>query len=206
MPTVSADYLKCYFDTCVMLGVPAAKLFERIPGKSNNLEDPRARFPVEIVYDILKIALRTTSNTTIGLEAGQHFRPGMHGEAGQGLMACPTLRDGSAFLERYEGLMQQYGHTHVTADDEHTWVHWRTVKTDPEIDLIIADASIVHHIHYLRWLAQNNDMDILKVHLRRPQPDDTAVYEKVFGCPAVFGQTQDAIALEQKMIDFPLPQ
>ena len=206
MPTVSASYLKCYFDTCVALGAPASKLLDYIPGKTNNLNDTGARFSVETVYDILKYTLKTTKNAAIGLEAGQHFRPGMHGEAGQGLMACPTLRDGSDFLGRYEGLMQQYGNTHVTADDEHTWVHWNTVAKDPAIDLILTDASIVHHIHYLRWLAQDNDIAIILVHLRRPQPDNPGEYEKVFGCPVSFGQVRDAIGLDREMIDAPLPQ
>jgi AraC-like DNA-binding protein len=206
MATVSASYLKCYFDTCVTLGTPASKLLEYIPGKANNLNDPAARFSVEIVYDILKLALKTTNNPTIGLEAGQHFRPGTHGEAGQGLMACPTLRDGSEFLSRYEGLMQQYGSTHVTTDDNYTWVHWDTVEKDANIDLILTDASIVHHIQYLRWLAQNNDMVIRLVHLRRPEPDNPAEYEKVFGCTSMFGQVRDAIALDREMIDTPLPQ
>lgn len=206
MPTVSADYLKCYVETCVALGAPASKLLAYIPGKTGNLDDPTARFSVEIVYDILKFTYLTTQNPMIGLEAGQHFRPGMHGAAGQGLMACPTLRAGSEFLGRYEGLMQQYGSTHVTADDQYTWVHWNTVAKDPDIDLLLTDASIVHHIQYLRWLTQNNDMAILTVYLRRNAPDHPQAYEKVFGCPVVFAQDRDAIALDREMIDFALPQ
>lgn len=53
MPIVPADYLKCYFETCIALGVPALKLLERIPGKAKNLNGPDAGFSVEVVYDIL---------------------------------------------------------------------------------------------------------------------------------------------------------
>jgi len=206
MPTVSSSYLKCYFETCVSLGVPPVKMMGLIPGNEKNLNDPTARFPIETVYNILKLALDKTGNPAIGLDAGQNFRPGTHGEAGQGLMSCPTLRDGSDFLAQYEGLMQQYGGTHVDADEEHTWVHWTTFQKDPEVDLILTDASIVHHIQYLRWLAQDNDMAILKVHLKRAAPDNPAQYESVFGCAVSFGQQRDAIALDRHMIDFPLPQ
>ena len=152
------------------------------------------------------MALNARGNSALGLDAGQNFRPGTHGEAGQGLMSCPTLRDGSEFLAQYEGLMQQYGSTHVDADANHTWVHWTTFPKDPEIDLLLTDASIVHHIQYLRWLAQDNNMAVLKVHLRRATPENPAHYETVFGCPVSFGQPRDAIALDRHMIDFPLPQ
>lgn len=49
-------------------------------------------------------------------------------------------------------------------------------------------------------------MAILKVHLRRPQPDSSIEYEKVLRCPVLFDQVRDAIALDRELIDYPLPQ
>jgi len=206
MPTVSANYLKSYFETCVALGVSPARLLALIPGKANNLDDPTTRFSVSVLHDILKLARKVTNNPAIGLETRKYFRPGTHGAAGQGLMACPTLREGSKFLARYESLMQQYGNTHVVVDENYTWVEWTTFAADPEIDLILTDASIAHHVKYLRWLTQDNDMDIKLVHLRRQKPEFHARYQEAFGCSVAFNQQRDAIALDRGMIDFPLPQ
>jgi len=77
MPTVSSSYLECYFETCVALGVPRAKLLSVIPGNAANLNDATARFSVQTIYNILKLALdkpMSTRMTVIRGFTGQHLK------------------------------------------------------------------------------------------------------------------------------------
>lgn len=206
MRTVSANYLKNYYDICVEQGCPKTVLLELIPGGRDSLNIPTTRFPIEIVVDILKTTENITGNKAIGVECGKNFRPETFDLVGQAMMFSKSLRHASAIINRYQPLFQQLGRSYVTIKGSEAWNYWDTYFRDPEYARHITEATLVSHAQFGRWLTWKHDMPIKFVHFRHDNPPYHELYQETFDCPIYYNQSRDAIVFDAELVDFPLPQ
>ncbi|NNC38377.1 MAG: AraC family transcriptional regulator [Acidimicrobiales bacterium] len=206
MRTVSANYLKTYFDACLHLGVDKDALLEFIPGREPALNNRSSRFPVESVLSVLKTSENISGNKAVGVEAGKSFRPGTFENVGQALMVSQSLRHGSAIINRYQPLFQQIGRSYIVVMDDLAWNYWDTYLEDPEQARHVTEATLISHAQFGRWLTWQHEMPIEFVHFRHPKPHYHEIYDEIFKCPVYFDQPRDAVVFKASLVDIPFPQ
>lgn len=206
MRTVSANYLKTYFDSCLNLGADKNELLKSVPGGEAALNNASNRFPVESVISVLSTSEEITGNKAVGVEAGKSFRPGTFENVGQALMVSQSLRHGSVIINRYQPLFQQIGRSFIVVKDGLAWNYWDTYLEDPEVARHITEATLISHAQFGRWLTWQHEMPIEFVHFRHRKPDYHEMYQKIFKCPVLFDQQRDAVTFRASLVDIPFPQ
>jgi AraC-like DNA-binding protein len=206
MRTVSANYLKTYYDICLAQGVEKQDLLPHIPGGERAINNRSSRFPIESVVEILVTAEEKTANSAIGVEVGKNFRPDTFENVGQALMVSQTLRHASTIINRYQALFQQLGRSYITVENGLAWNYWDTHFEDPEYARHITEATLISHAQFGRWLTWQHNMPIEFVCFRHKKPDYHQLYDNVFKCPIHYNMSRDAVVFQASLVDTPLPQ
>lgn len=206
MRTVSANYLKNYYDICLAQGADRNDLLPHIPGGERAISNSSSRFPIESVVEILVTTEKNTKNPTIGIEVGKNFRPDTFENVGQALMVSRTLRHASTIINRYQPLFQQLGRSYITVEDDLAWNYWDTHLEDPEDARHITEATLISHAQFGRWLTWQHEMPIEFIHFRHNKPDYHKLYDEIFKCPIHYNMPRDAVVFAASLVDSPLPQ
>ena len=206
MRTVSASYLKSFFEVCVTQGVDKKDLLKFIPGGESAMKSIPSRFPIESVTNILAQTEKILKKPNIGVIAGKSLRPDTFGNVGQAMMVSQTLRHASSLIHRYQPLFQQIGRSYITIEGHLAWNYWDTYFEDPEYARHITEATLISHAQFGRWLTWLHDMEIEFVHFRHAKPAYHELYAETFDCPIHFEQERDAVVFQASLVDTPLPQ
>jgi len=204
--TVSASYLRTYYDVCVAQGAQKSDLLPFIPGGEQALNSQTSRFSVESVTNILSTTEEKLQKPDIGVDVGKSFRPDSFGNVGQALMVSQTLRHASSIIHRYQPLFQQIGRSYITVEGDLAWNYWDTHFDEPEFARHVTEATLISHAQFGRWLTWLHDMEIEFVHFRHKKPPYHALYVDSFKCPVYFEQERDAVVFKSSLVETPLPQ
>ena len=206
MKTVSSHYLSGFYEACLSFGVSGQDLLPLIPGGQAAMHTANTRFPLECVLQILARTEKITGQKSIGLHVGTSLRPSALLEIGHALVFCSTLREAIMVNRRYQPITQQFGRTNLKTNENEAWLLWESHGLDPELERHITDAVLANHAQFGRWLTWLPGNKINAMHFRHEKPDYISKYEEVFECPIYFGQNEDAMIVDIKAIDTPLPQ
>ncbi|PHR91782.1 MAG: hypothetical protein COA69_11430 [Robiginitomaculum sp.] len=206
MKTVSSTYLLSFFETCKAQGASEQELLAFIPEGQQALHKPGKRFSTEYIIKILSHTQRATNTPEIGLLAGKDFRPSTFEDVGHALLFCQTLRHVLLVNRRYQPLTQQFGRSNLEIKNGQAWIIWDAGATNPEYYRNVTDAVMAGYAQFGRWLSWVHDEKINAMHFRHKKPVYAALYEDLFECPILFSQASNAMIVDAKIIDMPLPQ
>lgn len=206
MKTVSSTYLLSFFESCKAQGALEQELLAFVPEGQQALHMPDKRFSTECVVKILAHTQKTTNTPEIGLLAGKNFRPSTFVDVGHALLFCQTLRHVLLVNRRYQPLTQQFGRSNLEVKNGQAWSIWDTGQSDPEYYRNVTDAVMAGHAQFGRWLSWVHNEKINAMHFRHKKPPYAALYEDLFECPILFSQPNNAMIVDAKILDMPLPQ
>jgi len=204
MKTVSSNYACAFFEAALRLGAKKADLLSALDVDERVFSDPTFRFPCENVLSMLGMAQLEDDETTLGLLAGESFRPSSFGDIGHAAICCSTISEAMTLNAKYQALNQQFGVTsmHPTGDETH--LKWDADGYDPEIVRPITEAAIAGWFRMGRWLLWEFDAKPNFVSFRHGKTSDHC--ENYFECEVRYGQDADFIASEAFFADIKIPQ
>ncbi len=211
MATTSATYLFSFINTCVSLGASHDDLWALLSGGAkpkelNNTDQNHGRYPAELILTVLAKAEALSGRPEIGLLCGEQIRPTALMDVGHALLCCATLRQAILTNIRYQPLTQQLGRTSLIVNGEQAWLKWQPKSENPEYGRRITDAVMAGYAGFGRWLSWVHDKKINAVHFRHAKPSYADLYARIFDCPVLFGQKDNALLIDLETIEALLPQ
>jgi AraC-like DNA-binding protein len=163
-------------------GIDGARLAAEAGIDPADLRDPDRRVPLAASTRLWHAAVAASGDPGLGLDVSRYVRPSTFYTLGHAVLTSPTLRDALHRIARYSTLTADtaIASTEETAEGITLVISWRP-GSDPvaheAVDAIVA--SIVRSARFMldRGVAPT------ALTLERPQPADTAPFERLFRCP-----------------------
>ncbi|WP_417702251.1 AraC family transcriptional regulator [Pseudomonas sp.] len=158
---------------------------------------------------LLGEGVRLTGDQCLGLHLGESVRPGYYGVLGYLIMSCATLADALHRQARYASLVGNLGR--VVLDDEparpgseplvaHSW---QPLLAQQQRQL--SEETLAGWVSFGRWIS-GLDIAPSEVRFQHPAPADTSEHARVFRCPVLFEQPDNALIFPRRLLAAPLNQ
>ncbi len=140
-----------------------------------------------------------------GLHTAQYVQPGSYSVLGYIVMNCATLGEAIEKIQPFEKLVGDMGVTDIKQCNELLTITWHCRFPDLMVRRHMIDNCLASWLTFARYLT-NNQGSPVKVLLARKQPDlqQTREYQRLFNCPILFNQTNNAIVFHQNLLNLPL--
>ncbi len=170
---------------------------EGIPLKVFLADDgTEARLPAEDFNYLWSEVARRSGNPNFGLHFGE---ASFSYPAGNILLAvlmnCRTLEDALHKLCRYHGLTTDYVLLQLQKDSARSYLAWNPVAGQDIMDRHHIEAVMTNLRRLIHGLSGGNVAPV-GIDFRHPQPLDTTMHQKIFGCPLRFEQDANRLYLK----------
>lgn len=207
--SVSVAYLQGLLDYLTRRGVDRAKLLERVRLSPSLLAQRDQRIAASTYLELLGHGVRLTGDEQLGLHLGEAVRPGYYGVLGYLIMSCATLADALHRQARYAALVGNLGQ--VGLDDEppraglepqvaHSWQ-----PLLPQQQRQLSEETLAGWVTFGHWIS-GLDIPPTEVRFQHAAPADTAEYQRIFRCPVLFDQADNALVFAKRLLATPLGQ
>lgn len=207
--SVSVAYLQGLLDYLTRRGVDRAKLLERVRLSPSLLAQRDQRIAASTYLELLGHGVRLTGDEQLGLHLGEAVRPGYYGVLGYLIMSCATLADALHRQARYAALVGNLGQ--VGLDDEPPRAglepqvahSWQPLLAQQQRQL--SEETLAGWVTFGHWIS-GLDIPPTEVRFQHPAPADTAEYQRIFRCPVLFEQADNALVFAKRLLATPLGQ
>ena len=176
--------------------VDADALFKRVGLDPELINEPRTRYPYDLLCKAWSEAAVITGQEHVGLEVATHFTPLDLNALGVTFLTSATLTDALARLVRYESVLNSNLKFEIIESQERLDFTGRVANVPADAVKIIEDARIAVLVSIAR-MGLNNDMDPVEVAFTYPEPQSTGNHFGVFRCPLLFSQPVSRISFSQ---------
>jgi AraC-like DNA-binding protein len=182
-------------------GLDADALFIECGLDPLKLDNSRARYPLDRIRALWRLADERIQNPCWALASGEVWRPTDLHALGYAFLASRTLESALLRLERYVRLVIQDSTLHIAIDPE----SFRATYVSPSTD---ADISPLHDSRLsviLRMChdAYGPDLQLREVLLAHPW--QACAYEQYFGCPVRYQSDRSGLIFPIEVVHHPLP-
>ena len=185
-------------------GISVDSLLKELGEPATDLQS-EAPMSLQLVYDLIRLAVERSSNPDIGLDAYHHLNLGTLGAPGFPLVTSPTL---GIALERFA----KYFPLIITGTQiliEQSPVHVKIIGLDQEIPgcpapRAFTDSCAALQLAFIHFLAPETRPMPLTVEFPYPRPSNTERLEEVFGPHLVFGAPNLVFTFARDVLDLRL--
>ncbi|BAN51218.1 AraC family transcriptional regulator [Metapseudomonas resinovorans] len=207
--SVSVAYLQGLVEHVGQAGVSAAELLGHVQLTPATLAQRDARIAARAYLELLGQAERLSGDPRLGLHLGEAVRPGYYGVLGYLLMSCATLADALHRQARYAALVGDLGRVRLADEPSceglepqvaHSWE-----PLLPQQRALLAEETLAGWVTFGRWIT-GLDIPPTEVRFQHPEPADTSEHRRIFRCPVLFGQADNALVFPRRLLATPLGQ
>lgn len=207
--SISIAYVQGLVDHLERRGVAPQRLLAGVQLDPAVLDQREARIAASVYVDLLELGLALSGDADLGLHLGEAVRPGHFGVLGYLLMSCATLGDALHRQARYAELVGSLGRVEL-ADEPPRAGHEPLVRHSwepllPRQQRQLAEETLACWLRFGHWIS-GRDQAPLEVRFRHPAPADTAEHRRIFRCPVLFGQADNALVFPRRLLALPLEQ
>ena len=168
------------------------------------LTDPNARFPVEAMQRLWRLAVEASGDPAFGLDTARHLHPTTLHALGYSWMASANLRDALERMTRYADIVSTA--VALRLEEADTYFDFRMgVKPGLTEPLgASADAALALVVQLCRT-AYGPDFNPLRVTMSREQPEDDGPYQRFFGVPIEFSAPDNVLYFSKDELEAHLP-
>ncbi|MGP0172861.1 AraC family transcriptional regulator [Pseudomonas sp. NCHU5208] len=207
--SVSAAYLQGLIAYLQRQGVEPVMLLARARLPRELLGQHPPRMAASAYLRLLEEGVRLTGDDCLGLHLGEAVRPGDYGVLGHLLMSCATLADALHRQARYAALVGSLGQ--VGLDDEPTGeggealvAHsWQPLLAQQQRQL--SEETLAGWVSFGRWIS-GLDIAPVQVRFQHAAPADTREHQRIFRCPVLFEQPDNALIFPKRLLSVALGQ
>lgn len=203
--TVGAGLARGLVALAVKKGADASELARRAGVSLAFIADQDNRVPMANYIALMRIAKEMTGDEAIALHYGEEVDLGELSIAGLIMNASETMGEAFIQMNRFgrlaievEGVGAGQGRFRIVNDDRGSWiVDERANPNDfPELTEVTFARMCCHP---RRFLPRSH---FLEMHVTHPEPAYRAEYDRIFGCPIVFGAEWNAWRRDPHLSDY----
>lgn len=178
------------------------ELFERAGISPLDFANGEVRVPHRVALDLLKLAIASTGDASIGLRAGESVDPASFDVLVLAARSCATLRQAILCANRYVGLLDESLQAAlIESGDRATWELSSECKLTPPA----ANDFAVAAAYALFRQFTGKHMDLMEVHLAHAQATSQTEYARAFkGAEIKLGTMRNALVFRREWLDAPL--
>ena len=207
--SVSVAYLQGLLDYLARQGVDSAELLERVQLSPQLLAQRDQRIAASTYLELLGHGVRLTGDEQLGLHLGEAVRPGYYGVLGYLIMSCATLADALHRQARYAALVGNLGQVDLADEPpraglEPQVVHsWQPLL--PQQKRQLSEETLAGWVTFGHWIS-GLDIPPTEVRFQHSAPADSSEYQRIFRCPVLFDQADNALVFPKRLLATPLGQ
>lgn len=207
--SISISYVQGLVDHLERRGVAPQRLLAGVQLEPSILDQREARIAASVYVDLLELGLALSGDADLGLHLGEAVRPGHFGVLGYLLMSCATLGDALHRQARYAELVGSLGRVEL-ADEPPRAGHEPLVRHSwepllPRQQRQLAEETLACWLRFGHWISGLEQAPV-EVRFRHPAPADTTEHRRIFRCPVLFGQADNALVFPRRLLALPLGQ
>ncbi|MCY1288905.1 putative HTH-type transcriptional regulator [compost metagenome] len=207
--SVSVTYLQGLVEYLQRQGVEPAALLAEVQLGPALLAQRDQRVAASAYLRLLGLGVELSGDPCLGLHLGEAVRPGYYGVLGYLLMSCATLADALHRQARYAALVGSLGV--VGLDDEpprpglepqvaHSWRPLLALQQRQ-----VSEETLAGWVSFGRWIS-GLDVAPTEVRFQHPAPADVGEHARIFRCPVLFDQADNALVFPKRLLATPLGQ
>ena len=207
--TVSVAYLQGLVEYLQRQGIAPEALLAHAQLGPEVLGQRDQRIAASAYLTLLSEGVRLSGDPFLGLHLGESVRPGYYGVLGYLIMSCATLADALHRQARYASLVGILGR--VVLDDEPARLdgearvahRWQPLLAQQQRQL--SEETLAGWVSFGRWIS-GLDIAPTEVRFQHSAPADTSEHARIFRCPVLFDQPDNALVFPRRLLAAPLSQ
>jgi len=164
---------------------------------------PDARIPVETYLLIQDEAARYVNDPYLGLHMGEFAQPGSWSILGYLMMNCKTLGEAFEKSGRYQRIIGNLITGRMELGLGKVRAVYFTPPHAPQMSRHCFESTFSSSVRMMRTLTGVH-LSPLEVAFTYPEPQARAEYERIFCCPVRFGQKENAVTLDMRIVNTPI--
>jgi AraC-like DNA-binding protein len=164
---------------------------------------PDERIPVETYLLIQDEAARFIRDPYLGLHMGEFAEAGSWSILGYMMMNCKTLGQVFEKAGKYSRIVGNLIDARAEAKFGKIRVVYFTPPHAPVMSRHCFESTFSSSVRMMRTLT-GEPLNPLEVTFTHPQPESAAEYERIFRCPVRFGQKENSVTLDWKIVNLPV--
>ncbi|GIZ10855.1 AraC family transcriptional regulator [Pseudomonas sp. NCCP-436] len=207
--SVSVAYLQGLVEHLQRRDIAPERLLAHVQLTPEILSQRDQRIAASAYLSLLGAGVRLSGDDNLGLHLGEAVRPGYYGVLGYLVMSCATLADALHRQARYAALVGGLGL--VSLDDEPSrdgsepLVAHRWKPLLPQQQRQQCEETLAGWVSFGRWIS-GLDIAPTEVRFQHPAPPDIREHQRIFRCPVLFGQADNALVFPRRLLGVPLGQ
>ena len=207
--SVSVAYFQGLLDYLARQGIATETLLEPLQLSPELLSQRDQRVAASVYLAVMERGVELTGDAHFGLHLGEAVRPGYYGVLGYLLMSCATLGDALHRQARYATLVGSLGHVDLADEPARPGVEpqvahsWQPLL--PQQQRHLCEETLAGWTTFGHWIS-GLDIPPTEVRFQHVAPADTAEHERIFRCPVLFSQPDNALVFPKRLLLAPLGQ
>ncbi|PTS82186.1 AraC family transcriptional regulator [Pseudomonas sp. HMWF032] len=207
--SISVAYLQGLLDYLARQGLDTPALLERVQLSPQILAQRDQRVAASTYLELLGNGVQLTGDEQLGLHLGEAVRPGYYGVLGYLIMSCATLADALHRQARYAALVGNLGVVDLADEPprpelEPQVAHsWQPLL--PQQKRQLSEETLAGWVTFGHWIS-GLDIPPTEVRFQHSAPADTSEYLRIFRCPVLFDQADNALVFPRRLLATPLGQ
>ena len=207
--SISIAYVQGLVDHLERRGVAPQRLLAGVQLEPSILDQREARIAASVYVDLLELGLALSGDADLGLHLGEAVRPGHFGVLGYLLMSCATLGDALHRQARYAELVGSLGRVELADEPPRAGYEplvrhsWEPLLPRQQRQLV--EETLACWLRFGHWISGLEQAPV-EVRFRHPAPADTTEHRRIFRCPVLFGQADNALVFPRRLLALPLGQ
>ncbi|PJE44698.1 MAG: AraC family transcriptional regulator [Pseudomonas sp.] len=207
--SVSVAYLQGLLDYLARQGVDSTELLERVQLSPQILAQRDQRIAASTYLELLGHGVRLTGDEQLGLHLGEAVRPGYYGVLGYLIMSCATLADALHRQARYAALVGNLGQVDLADEPPRAGLEpqvahsWQPLL--PQQKRQLSEETLAGWVTFGHWIS-GLDIPPTEVRFQHSAPADSSEYQRIFRCPVLFDQADNALVFPKRLLTTRLGQ
>jgi AraC-like DNA-binding protein len=168
------------------------------------LTDPDARYPVEGMCRLWRLAARVTGDPYFGLKAARFWHPTTLNALGYAWMASDSLRDALVRMARYGRIVTTVAEMELEELEDRFAFRIQALIARSSVPYEAMDAGLATFVRMCR-MSYGEDFNPLRVVTQRPQFQDPTPYREYFRAPIEYSAPDNVLYFSKESLEAHLP-